>query len=105
MSTKVYGASDDLIAFEGDVFGEVGHYSGNDDAEPVMVIFSDGTLLSVAYGKNDLAIWDVKLVRQGDLFQRIETCSDEDADPYSDVAHFADGLKWAYAATEWERVK
>jgi len=41
----------------------------------------------------------------GDLFQRIDACSDENADPYSDVAHFADGLKWAYAATEWERVK
>ena len=40
------------------------------------------------------------LYRQGELFQRIDACLDEDADPYSDVAHFADGLKWAYAATE-----
>lgn len=48
MSTKIYGASDDLIEFEGDV--------------------------------------------------RIDQCVDEDADMYSDVAHFKDGLKWAYAA-------
>ncbi len=35
----------------------------------------------------------------------VESCEDEDADPHSDVAHFYDGLRWAYAATEWERVK
>ena len=105
MSTKVYGASDDLIEFEGDVYGEVGYYAGNEDTAPAMIAFSDGTLLTVGYGKNDLGIWEIKLLRAGELFQRIDPCTDEDANPHSDVAHFAPGLKWAYAATDWQRVK
>lgn len=105
MTTKVYGASDDLIEFEGDVYGEVDFYSGSDDASPALIVFSDGTLLTVNYGKSELGVWEVKLLRKGDLFQRIDTCDDEDADPHSDVAHFASGLKWAYAATDWQRVK
>ena len=32
-------------------------------------------------------------------------CLDEDANPYSDVAIFNDGLKWAYSANEWQLVK
>ena len=32
MAAKIYGTSDDLIEFEGDVDGEVGCY-GTDDAE------------------------------------------------------------------------
>jgi hypothetical protein len=104
MTTKVYGASDDLIEFEGDVYGEVGYYA-SEGSNPALVAFSDGTLLTVNYGKNELGVWEIKLLRKGELFQRIDTCDDEDADPHSDVAHFASGLKWAYAATDWQRVK
>ena len=103
--TKVYGASDDLIEFEGDIRGEVGCYETDDEERGVLVIFSDGTLLEVKYGKTGKAIWAVTLVEKGPLFDRIELCTDEDATPYSDEAHFKDGLKWAYAATRWERVK
>ena len=58
MSTRVYGASDDLIEFDGDLCGEVGCYG-----------------------------------------------SGEEADPYSDVAHFRDGALHAWAAREAERVR
>lgn len=107
MSTKVYGASDDLIEIEGDVRGESSPaYSSGDDEEPALLIFSDGTILSVVYGKpTNGGIWAVNLVRQGALFERIDVCTDEDADHYSDVAHFAGGLKWAYCAQKWELVK
>ncbi len=104
MSTEIYGISDDLIEFEGDVRGEVGHYS--DDEKGALIICSDMTLLEVKYGKDGKAIWSVRLVEKGSLFERIDQCMDEDADMYSDVAHFKDGLKWAYAAKgDWERVK
>jgi hypothetical protein len=106
MATRVYGASDDLIEFEGDVRGEVGFYTATDseDAE-CLLFFSDGTILGIRYGKADAGIWAIAVHRQGDLFLRVDPCFDEDNDPYSDVAHFRDGLRFAYAATRWERVK
>jgi hypothetical protein len=104
--TKVYGASDDLIEFDGDVGGEVGCYNTDADDHPgVMVVFSDGTILIVKYGKAKMAIWQVTVFKRGELFDRIEECSDEDADPYSDVAFFRPGLKWAFAAKGWEKVE
>lgn len=57
------------------------------------------------YGKDGEAIWEVKLKQSGSLFEHIDTCTNADADPYSDVAHFKDALKWAYAATEWEKIR
>jgi hypothetical protein len=36
---------------------------------------------------------------------RVSQCFDEDADPYSDVAAFRDGLKWAYVATKWQKAE
>lgn len=102
MATKVYGASDDLIEFEGDFRSEVGCYGA---AQGVLVAISDGTFLEVKYGKGDRGIWAVSLLKRGPLFERIDQCTDEDADVYSDVAHFKDGVKWAYAASEWEVVQ
>jgi len=104
--TKIYGTSDDLIEFEGDVNGEVGCFGTDDEDQGVLVMCSDGTLLEVKYGKNDDAIWEVKCIKKGTLFDRIDPCTDSEADPYSDVAHFKPGLKWAYAAKSgWEQVK
>lgn len=102
MSTRIYGASDDLIEFEGDFKGEFGCYN---QEEGILVVVSDGTILKVKYGKDDNGgIWEVKLLQKGKLFVRIDICTDKDADPYSDVAHFKKGVKWAYAAKEWEKV-
>ena len=103
--TKIYGDSDDLIEFEGDVDGEVGCYGTDDDEHGVLVVCSDGTLLEVKYGKDDVGIWMIRIICQGELFDHVDFCNDEDADPISDVAYFKQGLRWAYAAREWERVK
>ena len=105
MATRVYGASDDLIELEGDIDGEVGHDAITVDDPGVLLAFSDGTLLSVKYGKGPLGIWAVVAAHVGELFEGIDICVDEDASPYSDVARFKDGLKWAYAATAWEKVQ
>lgn len=104
MATKVYGASDDLVEFDGDFRGEVGCWGTDDRERGVLVVLSDGTILEVKYGKNDAAIWGVKLLKKGTLYVGIEQCDNEDANPHSDVATFGDGIKWAYAATTWEPV-
>lgn len=103
--TKIYGESDDLIEFEGDVFGEVGCYGTDDRERGVLIICSDGTLIEGKYGKGGSAIWEMKLLNAGTLFDHKDECTDEDAKIHSDVIHFKDGLKFAYAATdEWEKV-
>ncbi|MCP4638867.1 MAG: hypothetical protein GY851_00465 [bacterium] len=105
MTTKIYGAWDDLVEFEGDVSGEFGACGTDDRTHGVLVVCSDGTLLDVKYGKDQRAIWGVRVMRGGDYFDHLDPCDDEDATPYSDVAHFRDGLKWAYAASDWENVR
>jgi hypothetical protein len=93
MSTTVYGASDDLIEFDGDVRGEVNHMSDR----ACKVTMSDGTELLVKYGKPEPhgGVWWVRLKKAGPLFDRIEECFDENAEIYSDIAHFRDGLTGA----------
>lgn len=108
MATKVYGASDDLVEFEGDLRGEVGCYGSGDDAESlgVLVAFSDGTVIAVRYGKPGLGgVWAITLLRTGDMFERLDTCFDEDANPYSDVVHFKSGALKAWAATQAAQVR
>ncbi len=105
MATKIYGASDDLIEFEGDFTGETNCYGSDEDAHGVLVVVSDGTLLEVKYGKNDEGIWEVKALKKGSLFEKIDQCDCEDAKIHSDVAYFKAGVKWAYAAKEWEKVQ
>jgi len=105
LATKIFGLSDDLIEFRGDVKGEVGCYSTDDDKHGTLVICSDGTILEVKYGKGNLAIWWISLLNKGQLFDELIQCTNEDDDIYSDIATFKDGLKFAYAATEWQRVK
>ena len=105
MATTVWGTSDDLIEFDGDVYGEVGCYGTDERERGVLVVFSDGTLIEVKYGKNDRAIWGINVIQRGPLCDRFTSCDDEDAKIYSDTLAFKDGLKWAYAATDWERVR
>jgi len=103
--TKVYGASDDLIEFEGDISGEVGAYGTDDDENGVLLVFDDGTLAEVKYGKAKMGIWGINVVKRGEFFHELITCEDEDASPHSDVMIFKDGLKNCFACKEWERVK
>ena len=108
MATKIFGSvNDDQIDFEGDVTGAYG-FDGLCDYYTeygVLIMCSDGTLLKAKYGTDGKAIWSIRPIEQGILFQRIEFCTNESVDPPSDIAFFADGLKWAYAASEWESVR
>jgi len=106
MSTKVYGHSDDLVAFEGDISGEVGCYDAS-----VLAAFDDGTVLGVRYGKDggpgvgEIAVWAITVLHEGQLFERLDVCADSDAKVYSDVAHFRDGLAKAWFGKDLEVVR
>jgi len=108
MATRVYGASDDLIEFEGDLTGEVGAYDPDDDDEGIgtLVAFSDGTVLAVRYGKPAAnGVWALDVLVKGSLFDRVEVCNDEDATPYSDQVFFKDGKLKAWTGGNAEAVK
>ena len=106
MSTRIYGASDDLVEFDGDYKGEVGSYGTDDRDSGVLVVCSDGTVAEVKYGKGGRGIWGIQLLKKGFLFKGIDPCVDEDANPHSDVLTLAHGVKWIYAATDnWELVQ
>ncbi len=99
MTTKVYGTSDDLIEFEGDVEGEV-------CSSDSLLICSDGTLLHIQYGKHNKAIWKIEIIEAGPLFKSISICTNEDGDVYSDTISFYNGLTYAYAMPcSWEKVQ
>lgn len=102
--TIIYGASDDLVEMEGGYDGEAGCYNTSEES-PCVVFVSDGTVLSVIYAPADRAIWKIQLIEKGVLFNRIDLCTDEDAKPYSDVAHFDAGITWVYAFKVDEPVK
>ena len=103
MATKIYGSSDDLIEFEGDIYDEIGAYKAQDKG----ILLSDGTVLECSYPKAPgLGVWGFKLIRAGRLFDRIEECNDENAEIHSDIVHFKDGLKahWEILPTRMQQV-
>lgn len=101
--TRVYGTSDDLMEFEGDVSAEVVCYNLSKE-KPLAMFFSDGTVLHGYYNKNNAGIWGIDVVEKGSLFDRIEICTDEDAEPYSDQVFFKPGLKWARHGEDGRKV-
>lgn len=107
MVTDVYGSSDDSIYFGGDISGQIDCYGDCEEGskDNAFIACSDGTVFTFNYGGTGLGIWKVTLLRQGELFDRIDTCLDEDAEVYSDKLYFKDGLKWAFSTTEWEKVR
>lgn len=108
MATKIYGASDDLIEFEGDVSGESGGGRSTEDGDDsgTMVCIDDGTVLDVQYGKpGGQAIWQITVLNKGALFDHIDVCTDEDAKPHSDIVYLKDGAKKGWVSgSGWKKV-
>ena len=100
--TEIYGASDDLIEFEGGLHGEHGCYNTSEE-NPCAVFLSDGTVLAIHY--SDGGIWKINVKEKGALFEKLDICTDSDAARYSDTAHFLPGLKWAYAMKSQDELK
>lgn len=89
MTTKIYGTSDDLIEFEGDIYDEIGAYM----AQGKGLLLSDGTVLECSYPKAPgLGVWGFNVLHAGSLLDRIEECNDENAEIHSDIVYFKDGL-------------
>lgn len=97
--TIIFGASDDLIEIEGDVYDEV---PVNDD-KPVSFSASDGTSGSITYGKGGM--WEIAVKKEGDKLLYWEKNKGEDGDhdkleiaglvsAYSDAVVLKDGIEW-----------
>lgn len=101
MSLVIYGHSDDLLEFEGDIEEEAHSYE-----LPIEVRCSDGTVLRAEYAPDELAVWRLTLVKAGPLFVHIDECEDENNTIASDVAYFVsdmEWLEWRTPETDWTR--
>lgn len=101
MSLKVYGRSDDLIEFDGDISDEISTYLSQDAEEECKrkLAFSDGSLFTVTYGVGDGAFWRFTPIHLGNLFDHKEEATDDEKE-YSDILYFKDGIKWALMGYE-----
>jgi hypothetical protein len=91
---------DDLIEFRGDIQDTVSH-EYTDERAPSLLAFSDGTILLIHFDEEG-SEWHIQCVHKGALFDRIQSNLDKQD---TEVAHFRDGLKWAYAARDAEKVR
>jgi hypothetical protein len=81
MTTTVYGASDDLIELDGDIYEE---FSYRDDENGDLLGFSDGTLLRIRHDAE--GIWRITPVSQGPAFQGVQQAPADDDRNYTDRA-------------------
>jgi hypothetical protein len=88
--TKVFGYSDDVIQFTGQISDSIDCYDTD-----LRIIMSDGTVLNTHYGKIidgvEDGIWLINVEESGSLYDHITLCTNEDETPYSDVVFFKDG--------------
>ena len=78
----IYGYSDDLVVVE---HNEHGDYEIDCYDKEVHFRFTDGTVIRIGYGKENLGVWYIERENVGTAAQTLLICEDEEADPYSDV--------------------
>lgn len=103
--TKIYGASDDLIEFEGDIYGEIGCY-GSSQNDPIKVKVSDGTEFDIFY--SDSGLWKINVTKKGSNFDLVTEAIDPDSDNYSDELFLTPGdltAKYKTKESTWKRLK
>ena len=91
---KVYGYSDDIVVIEHIEGGctEIDCYD-----KDVSIRFEDGTVIHIGYGKDDKAIWWIKITTCGGANCEKTDCEDEDAEIYSDILEIeAEAVSWAF---------
>ena len=89
MSVKVYGASDDLVEIEGDIYEEFNPPYDSDGSS--FLGFSNGVVLEVVYTDS---VWRIRPATGGDLV-KIEFAPADDDSNYSDVATVEGDILWA----------
>ena len=79
---KVYGYSDDVVVVE-----HIDGYSTEIDCynKNVSIAFSDGTVITIGYGKENLAVWWIKIDQAGTTDPDLIICDDDEATIYSDI--------------------
>lgn len=102
----IYGASDDLIELDGDIYEE---FTAS-DGEPNLIAFSDGTLLEVTY--TDAGIWRINALSTcaGTRLAKDEATADEgnreDGKPaYTDVVTLNGFIVWAVFGNAWKMAR
>lgn len=91
MGVRVYGASDDCIEVDGDIYEEFyANREGN------YLAFSNGSLLEIQYA--DDGIWRIRSLT-GEI--RVDACPPDDDDHYTDYAYIdADDVRWVMLGTD-----
>lgn len=80
--TIVYRASDDLVEIEedGGRNEEIDCYN-----KVAQIEFKDGTVISIGYPKEKLAVWWIKVEKTGSAWHNLTVCNNENDQYYSDV--------------------
>ena len=89
---KVYGYSDDVVVIEHIDGGctEIDCYNKN-----VSITFADGTVITIGYGKEKLAVWWIKIDQAGTTDPDLIICDDDEAAIYSDILVIdAEAVAW-----------
>lgn len=94
----VRGSSDDIICVEGDLLEEF--YPESD--KPGYLVFGDGTILSVEYGKSGM--WTIRCLANGSAAYSKVEATDADRD-YSDKVTLDGNLKWVVFGSQYERIQ
>jgi len=74
MAVIIFGASDDLVEIRGDIYEE---FNPDSDERPSYLAFSDGTVLSVEYGRG--GTWHIRRVVEGSAAYERRDAVDADA--------------------------
>lgn len=94
--TRIYGNGDDCVESDGEYYGELSCYGTDDEKYGVFLRCNDGTEMEIRYGKivnnEHMGIWGIRILKQGDLFDHIQFCTDENADIYSDIVFMKKGV-------------
>jgi hypothetical protein len=99
----VYGASDDLIAVEGDIEEEFPWQKrGYGQASGDLLAFSDGTVLRVEFTRS--GVWRIQRLAGDPEALHIEQAPEDDENNCSDRATLDGDIHWVVQGMSWARV-
>ncbi len=103
--TKVHGASDDQVVFDGAVYGQIDYYSSGVD-DRITVKFDDGTLIDSYYSEE--GIWVIEVRNKGSMIAELVKATDPDSEIYYDILYFKEGpltAKYKIGKEKWKVVQ
>ena len=93
--TIMYGCSDDLVEFEGNIRDEIGSWG---DCQ--IVVFSNGLIAKIKYAPNQKAIWEIEIVNSVGKYE-IKHIGEDDTEEiegfevsYSDCLIIDEKIDW-----------